>query len=124
MVRRSAFRRLEEGMTFSIADDFAQAFDDLGEFLRRDPPEAFSNPLYGQRPDLEGFAKTRLEALQKEGYTRCMSTTAYRRRIVDQELRSRLESAGAVVIEGPKACGKTATAETMAASEVRLDIDA
>jgi len=53
-----------------------------------------------------------------------MSTTAYRRRIVDQELRSRLESAGAVVIEGPKAYGKTATAETMAASEVRLDIDA
>jgi hypothetical protein len=44
-------------MTFSIADDFAQAFDDLGEFLRRDPPEAFSNPLYGQRPDLEGFAR-------------------------------------------------------------------
>jgi len=52
-----------------------------------------------------------------------MSTTAYRRRIVEQELRSRLESAGAVVIEGPKACGKTATAETMAGSEVRLDID-
>lgn len=47
----------------------------------------------------------------------------YKRRIVEQEIRSRLDSAGAVVIEGPKACGKTATAETMAASEVRLDVD-
>lgn len=48
---------------------------------------------------------------------------AYRYRVVEAELRSRLGSAGAVVIEGPKACGKTATAETIAASEVRLDVD-
>ncbi len=31
---------------------------------------------------------------------------------------------GAVVIEGPKACGKTATARQVAASEVLLDVDA
>ena len=31
---------------------------------------------------------------------------------------------GAVVIEGPKACGKTATARQIAASEVLLDVDA
>jgi predicted AAA+ superfamily ATPase len=31
---------------------------------------------------------------------------------------------GAVVIEGPKACGKTATARRVAASEVLLDVDA
>ena len=48
---------------------------------------------------------------------------SYVRRVVESELRSRLQSTGAVVIEGPKACGKTATAETLAASEVRLDVD-
>lgn len=47
----------------------------------------------------------------------------YIRRVVEAELRSRLESNGAVVIEGPKACGKTATAQTFAASEVQLDVD-
>ena len=35
----------------------------------------------------------------------------------------RLASTGAVVIEGPKACGKTVTARQMAASEVLLDVD-
>ena len=47
----------------------------------------------------------------------------YITRIVDQELKERLEATGAVVIEGPKACGKTATARNLAASEVRLDVD-
>ncbi|NCA11162.1 ATP-binding protein [bacterium] len=47
----------------------------------------------------------------------------YRNRIVEAELRQRLAAAGAVVIEGPKACGKTATAETLAASVVLLDVD-
>ena len=48
---------------------------------------------------------------------------AYRKRIVDQELERRLASMGAVVIEGPKACGKTETARQMARSEVLLDVD-
>jgi predicted AAA+ superfamily ATPase len=48
----------------------------------------------------------------------------YHPRIVDDELASRLEATGAVVIEGPKACGKTATARQIAASEVLLDVDA
>lgn len=48
---------------------------------------------------------------------------SYSPRIVDQELRDRLESSGAVLIEGPKACGKTETARQAAASEVRLDVD-
>jgi uncharacterized protein len=47
----------------------------------------------------------------------------YRPRIVDGELAARLESTGAVAIEGPKACGKTATARRIAASEVLLDTD-
>lgn len=48
----------------------------------------------------------------------------YRNRLADTELRMRLAAAGAVVIEGPKACGKTATASRVAASEVMLDVDA
>jgi predicted AAA+ superfamily ATPase len=47
----------------------------------------------------------------------------YLPRIVDQELESRLRAAGAVVLEGPKACGKTATARQLAASEALLDVD-
>ena len=48
---------------------------------------------------------------------------AYHPRIADAELDQRLSSAGGVVIEGPRACGKTATAKQKAASEVLLDID-
>lgn len=47
----------------------------------------------------------------------------YRPRIADMELSARLESSGAVLIEGPKACGKTAMARQVAASEVLLDVD-
>jgi len=48
----------------------------------------------------------------------------YQPRIVDSELARRLTATGAVVVEGPKACGKTATARQIAASEVLLDVDA
>ena len=48
----------------------------------------------------------------------------YQPRVVDRELRVRLEATGAVVIEGPKACGKTETARQVARSEVLLDVDA
>ena len=48
----------------------------------------------------------------------------YRPRIVDEELAVRLGSTGAVLIEGPRACGKTATGRHHAASEVLLDVDA
>ncbi len=48
----------------------------------------------------------------------------YHQRVVDSELTDRLSSTGAVVIEGPKACGKTTTARQVAASEVLLDVDA
>ena len=47
----------------------------------------------------------------------------YQSRIADTELDQRLSSAGGVVIEGPRACGKTATARQKAASEVLLDTD-
>jgi len=48
---------------------------------------------------------------------------AYRERVIDVELRARLARAGAVLIEGPKACGKTASAGQVCLSEVRLDTD-
>jgi predicted AAA+ superfamily ATPase len=48
---------------------------------------------------------------------------AYRNRVVDGELARRLETSGAVLVEGPKACGKTETARQKAASEVLLDVD-
>jgi hypothetical protein len=58
----------------------------------------------------------------------CIGTPAmasgYRPRIADAELRACLGSAGAVVIEGPKACGKTRLAQQLAASTVLLDVDA
>jgi predicted AAA+ superfamily ATPase len=44
-------------------------------------------------------------------------------RIADRELAGRLRSAGAVVIEGPKASGKTETARRAAGSEALLDVD-
>ncbi len=47
----------------------------------------------------------------------------YRPRVLDTQLAEALQSVGAVVIEGPKACGKTATARQAARSEVLLDID-
>lgn len=47
----------------------------------------------------------------------------YQPRIVDAELAQRIASAGAVLIEGPKACGKTETARQHANSVVFLDTD-
>ena len=48
---------------------------------------------------------------------------SYSARIVDRELGERLTGTGAVVIEGARACGKTATARNISASEALLDID-
>lgn len=47
----------------------------------------------------------------------------YRPRIVDEELSELLGSAGAVLIEGPRACGKTATSLRVAGSGVNLEKD-
>ncbi|MBM5798886.1 MAG: ATP-binding protein, partial [Cyanobacteria bacterium K_Offshore_0m_m2_072] len=48
----------------------------------------------------------------------------YLPRIADAELKLCLQASGAVVIEGPKACGKTRAAQELAASAVLLDVDA
>lgn len=47
--------------------------------------------------------------------------TGYLRRVADSVLERRLRSAQAVLIEGPRACGKTTTARRRAASEVLLE---
>jgi len=45
----------------------------------------------------------------------------YRKRVVDSLLADKLEAVGAVLIEGPKACGKTTTAEQQAKSILYMD---
>ena len=45
----------------------------------------------------------------------------YRKRIADEILLRKLEGKGAVLIEGPKWCGKTTTAEQIAASVLYMD---
>lgn len=45
----------------------------------------------------------------------------YRKRIADDILARKLEGKGAVLIEGPKWCGKTTTAEQIAASVLYMD---
>lgn len=45
----------------------------------------------------------------------------YRKRVVDSLLTDKLEAVGAVLIEGPKACGKTTTAEQQAKSILYMD---
>lgn len=45
----------------------------------------------------------------------------YRKRVADSLLADKLEAMGAVLIEGPKACGKTTTAEQQAKSILYMD---
>ncbi|MEI6363875.1 MAG: DUF4143 domain-containing protein [Actinomycetes bacterium] len=49
---------------------------------------------------------------------------SYLPRVVDGELDEALSTSGAVLLEGPKACGKTQTGLQRAASSVRFDVDA
>jgi predicted AAA+ superfamily ATPase len=45
----------------------------------------------------------------------------YRQRILDTEMTLQLEVAGAVLVKGPKGCGKTETARAHAKSEILID---
>ncbi|MEZ5133298.1 MAG: DUF4143 domain-containing protein [Mycobacterium sp.] len=47
----------------------------------------------------------------------------YRARVVDTELAERLTAIGAVLIDGPKGCGKTETALQRAKTSIRFDTD-
>jgi len=44
----------------------------------------------------------------------------YRNRFADKQLQENLDAFGAVVLEGPKGCGKTTTAQQVAASVIKL----
>ncbi|MGP1600988.1 hypothetical protein [Treponema sp.] len=46
---------------------------------------------------------------------------SYKPRIADKILQKKLEAKGAVLIEGPKWCGKTTTALQQAAGVLRMD---
>ncbi|MDR1078179.1 MAG: DUF4143 domain-containing protein [Propionibacteriaceae bacterium] len=48
----------------------------------------------------------------------------YLPRVADGELADKMRAIGAVLIEGPKACGKTATASRVAATQFDMDRDA
>ena len=45
----------------------------------------------------------------------------YSKRIADTLLKDELDAMGAVLIEGPKACGKTTTGEQQAGSVIYID---
>lgn len=47
----------------------------------------------------------------------------YQNRVVDVEIRERLTATGALLIDGPKAVGKTATASRVAETVLRVDVD-
>lgn len=50
-----------------------------------------------------------------------MATTRYKKRIADGMLQQRLQTTGAVLIQGPKWCGKTTTAEQHSRSQLYMD---
>ena len=56
--------------------------------------------------------------------TATLTPDGYRPRVADAQIAARLNSAGAVLIEGPKGCGKTWAALRHARSVVHLDGDA
>lgn len=49
--------------------------------------------------------------------------TKYRPRVADAELRDRMSAMGAILVDGPKAVGKTSTASRVAQTVLRIDID-
>lgn len=49
--------------------------------------------------------------------------TTYRPRVTDQELARKRRALGAILIEGPKACGKTETASQVAKTIIKFDQD-
>ena len=55
------------------------------------------------------------------GIISAMKNNEYRPRVADTVLREILSCKGAVLVEGPKWCGKTTTAEQVAASTLYMD---
>ena len=44
-------------------------------------------------------------------------------RIVEEEIKQKLQASGALLIKGPKSCGKTETAKRFAESMLQVDQD-
>ena len=49
---------------------------------------------------------------------------SYIKRIIEDDLLEKLSASGAVLIKGPKSCGKTSTAKMYAKSLLEMDRDA
>ena len=64
-----------------------------------------------------------LREVVHEVKTKCKNQMTYLNRISDSELQRKLESAGALLIRGTKACGKTESAKQFAGSILELDQD-
>ncbi|MYG87502.1 MAG: hypothetical protein F4190_03100 [Acidimicrobiales bacterium] len=58
------------------------------------------------------------------GTAETLTPVGYRPRVVDGLIAEQLRTMGAVVLEGPKGCGKTWTGLRHARSVVRFDADA
>ena len=54
--------------------------------------------------------------------TKTLTPPGYRPRVVDQEVAEALQSSPAVLLDGPRACGKTWTGKRFATSEALLDV--
>ncbi len=48
---------------------------------------------------------------------------SYIKRIIEEDLVEKLAASGAVLLRGPKSCGKTATAQQYAKSVLEMDRD-
>lgn len=48
---------------------------------------------------------------------------SYIKRIIEEDLYEKLSASGAVLIKGPKSCGKTTTAKQFAKSVLEMDKD-
>lgn len=66
---------------------------------------------------------TRISKNPQSDSSNAHGVPSYLERVAEQELTQCLNAAGAVLIEGARACGKTAIARRFAASEVLLDVD-
>ena len=67
------------------------------------------------------FTKRREKSLQNAEKPYNVGMNSYKPRIADKILQKKLEAKGAVLIEGPKWCGKTTTALQQAAGVLRMD---
>ena len=80
----------------------------------------FAENIYYKTPKLSITIRRKIY-LQNAENNNNRSMNEYRKRIVDIILQDKLDAKGAVLIEGPKWCGKTTTAVQKAASILRMD---